>query len=613
MKNKFRLKKIHLALAAAFLFAGCQNDDNNKDNELENNITFNLKISTLQLTRTTSGIGDENGNPNDYLAFYQFSKDGKYEQRYLLPYDGYVTQSNNTRSYSLKINESATGEKKFVVIEATESSLPELTVEKNINDLLYTYTPSADGILAPPFVMSSTTDNEKGFVTIANVEVPNNKVDLQLKRRVARFDLNNDPEVSGLIIDKVFIKNRRVCGYFGNVEDYAGNVVTDMLEIEASQLANGGKSFYLYPTLLTADIEQDEKTTVWATTKIVKDNITGPTLRLSISEDLSIKANCLYQLDTKNIGGQSQFDITIKDWEDGTSMDWISIENGISVPDDKAQIIEGTSIKGTYIKVSSDATLPYTITRSITDNNATDKVVKCDGTLPTWLSVESTTALAGNGLYYHEIAYTITQKPTRNTQFAVTFFAENETDKDLMTIGFLDPYPGTPLPCLSWGTKLYSPIHVNQSTYLVHNKTDKAYFAGEQAYTLDTPMAGILNDKVTVPCPEGWKTLNDEEAEDYIKWVGEHLKTKETGYVYTYDWLGTPGEGTDLRILAGYSGKTKPTEKDLSVFGTWPHVAWVDIDVTTLSIKNKTFGDQWSVNKDYGIPYRCIRDKAGWE
>jgi hypothetical protein len=41
----------------------------------------------------------------------------------------------------------------------------------------------------------------------------------------------------------------------------------------------------------------------------------------------------------------------------------------------------------------------------------------------------------------------------------------------------------------------------------------------------------------------------------------------------------------------------------------------LNINEKDLSIKDKTFYDynNWDVKKDYGIPYRCIRDKAGWE
>ena len=86
------------------------------------------------------------------------------------------------------------------------------------------------------------------YVTVADVESSNNQVDVKLKRRVARFDLLNDPTESGLVIDKVYIKNRYTQGFIGDVSGNAGNISADVLEIPAADLANDGKSFYLYPT-----------------------------------------------------------------------------------------------------------------------------------------------------------------------------------------------------------------------------------------------------------------------------------------------------------------------------------------------------------------------------
>ena len=63
----------------------------------------------------------------------------------------------------------------------------------------------------------------------------------------------------------------------------------------------------------------------------------------------------------KKIAGSTGFDISVEEWKDGTSIDWVTIEDGISVMDDKATIIAGTEIKGTYVKIAADAAMPYTI------------------------------------------------------------------------------------------------------------------------------------------------------------------------------------------------------------------------------------------------------------
>ena len=106
---------------------------------------------------------------------------------------------------------------------------------------------------------------------------------------------------------------------------------------------------------------------VWATTKLANTNTAGPTLYLNLASDINVEANYLYQLNTKRIAGSAGFEVSVEEWKDGTSIDWVTVENGISVMDDNAKIIAGTEIKGTYIKIGVDATMPYTIKRVVTD------------------------------------------------------------------------------------------------------------------------------------------------------------------------------------------------------------------------------------------------------
>lgn len=496
-----------------------------------------------------------------------------------------------------------------------ENNFPNMSATNTIEELLNSKTVAESGKLNPPFVMSNVKTDGKEYVTVADVESSDNQIDVKLKRRVARFDLLNDPAESGLVIDKVYIKNRYTQGFIGDISGNAGNISSDVLEIPAADLANDGKSFYLYPTQLTSTLEQNEKTVVWATTKLANTNTEGPTLYLNLTADINVEANYLYQLNTKKIAGSTGFDISVEEWKDGTSIDWVTIEDGISVMDDKATVIAGTDIKGTYVKIAADATMPYTIKRVVTDYSSAALDAAYDGSLPKWLTISSSTKDAGSGLYRHEIIYTVTAHPAKTSQFAITHLNGAVSDENLLVIGFADPYPGTPLPCLSWEEKLYSPVHCRQSTYLVHNTVDKAYFCGTEGYTFNTPMKGKTgNEGAKNLCPEGWTALNDAEAKDYILWVGQHLKSQVAEALYTYCWFDKDDEATNLRILGGYPyDRATPNVKDLACYGTWPNVAWVNIKLPGLTIAGQTFNDEWTVKKDYGIPYRCIRDKAGWE
>lgn len=623
MKNYKILKNIYICLALflTVLLVGCSKSDETPTPDEQpsgkSKITFNLHTPGAFLTRAV-GIGDENGGTNDKIAFYQFSKEGKYEQRYVLNYAAASVGANgDTRSYTVELISSTGGEKRFIIVESeNESNFPNMSATNTIDELLNSKTVAESGKLNPPFVMSNVKTDGKEYVTVADVESSNNQVDVKLKRRVARFDLLNDPTESGLVIDKVYIKNRYTQGFIGDISGNAGNISADVLEIPVADLANDGKSFYLYPTQLTSTLEQNEKTVVWATTKLANTNTEGPTLYLNLTADINVEANYLYQLNTKKIAGSTGFDISVEEWKDGTSIDWVTIEDGISVMDNKATIIAGTDIKGTYVKIAADATMPYTIKRVVTDYSSAALDAAYDGSLPAWLTISSSTKDAGSGLYRHEIVYTVTAHPAKTSQFAITHLNGAVSDENLLVIGFADPYPGTPLPCLSWGEKLYSPVHCRQSTYLVHNTVDKAYFCGAEGYTFNASVAGLKNDVAIDPCPEGWKALNDAEAKDYILWVGEHLKSQVAEALYTYCWFDKDGEATYMRILAGYPFKSKngtTNVKDLACFGTWPNTAWVNIKLPGLTISEQTFNDEWKVSGDYGIPYRCIRDKAGWE
>lgn len=618
MKKRIILKNIYICLALfSTVLVGCSKSDETPIPDApqpsgKGKITFNLHTPGAFLTKAV-GVGDENGGTNDKIAFYQFSKEGKYEQRYVLNYAAASVRANgDTRSYTIELTSSTKGEKRFIIVESeNEDNFPGLSESNTINDLLNSKTIVENGKLHPPFVMSNVATDGKEYIAIADVETFSSQVDVKLKRRVARFDLLNDPTESGLVIDKVYIKNRYTQGFVGDVSGSAGNIATDVLEIPATDLANDRKSFYLYPTQLTSLIDQNEKTVVWATTKLANAQTEGPTLYLNLTSDINVEANYLYQLNTKRIAGSTGFDLSVEEWKDGTSLDWVTVENGISVMDRNATILTGTEIKGTYVKIGSEATTPYTIKRVVTDYNSTALEALYDGSLPSWLTISSSTLPAGGGLYRHEIVYTVTARPGNSYQYAVTYLNGTISDEDLLVIGFVDPYPHTPLPCLSWGDKLYSPIHAKQSTYLTHNSVDKAYYCGAEGYTFNTNMSSINNNVSANPCPEGWSTLNDKEAEDYISWVGKNLKSQVSESVYTYRWFEPAGEGTYMRILAGYPS-TKANLKDLATFGTWPNVAWVNIKLSDLTVQDQTFGNAWVVKKEYGIPYRCVRDKAGW-
>ena len=248
MKNYKILKNIYICLAlfSTILLVGCSKSDetptpDDPQPSGKGKITFNLHTPGAFLTKAV-GVGNENGGTNDKITFYQFSKEGKYERRYVLDYAAASVGANgDTRSYTVELASSTGGEKRFIIVESeNESNFPNLGVTNTIDELLNSKTVAESGKLNPPFVMSNVKTDGKEYVTVANVESSDNQVDVKLKRRVARFDLLNDPAESGLVIDKVYIKNRFTQGFIGDVSGTAGNISSDVLEIPAADLPNDG-------------------------------------------------------------------------------------------------------------------------------------------------------------------------------------------------------------------------------------------------------------------------------------------------------------------------------------------------------------------------------------
>lgn len=577
-------------------------------------VTFTLTVPELELATKTPGAGAENGTASDVFAFYRFGENDGYEALDVVPYAGLTPGGEHTLTYSLTMDGDVRGMKKFVVLRApSDGYFPKLGSGSAIGDVLNAVAEFPEDCVRTPMVMSSEGENGGGYVTVADVSRLDNRVAVSLSRRLARIDFLNDEAASGIVLDRIFVRNARRKAFLGHVdllpqEECSGRT----LEIPAAELANGGRSIYLCPTVLTGDAESRDKTSVWATTRLAgKAGGAGPVLRLKAGTEVRIKANCLYQLNSADIGGAGTFDISIKDWEDGTYLDWIPMEGGIRLPDEKAVLFKGTEIQGNYVKIGTEAAYPYVIKSILMDRNPEQIRVVSDGGFPFWLKVESTVAAAEAGLYRHEITYTVS-KPTDRTLFAITYFEGSRDDRNILAVGFADPYPGTPLPCLTWGGVYYSPTHARQSTYLANNTADKAFFAGEKAYTLDSK-ENFTNDKAVNPCPKGWKTLDDQQAESFLKWITSHVKSMDSDYVYACQWLNKVEDGSYVRFLAGYprSGKT-PTWKDFACFGTWPHVAWANMDPEKLVSTGGTYGDQWTVETGYAIPYRCIRSKEGW-
>ena len=163
MKNYKILKNIYICLAlfSTILLVGCSKSDetptpDDPQPSGKGKITFNLHTPGAFLTKAV-GVGNENGGTNDKITFYQFSKEGKYERRYVLDYAAASVGANgDTRSYTVELASSTGGEKRFIIVESeNESNFPNLGVTNTIDELLNSKTVAESGKLNPPFVMSN--------------------------------------------------------------------------------------------------------------------------------------------------------------------------------------------------------------------------------------------------------------------------------------------------------------------------------------------------------------------------------------------------------------------------------------------------------------------------
>lgn len=608
--HKFNLWSCASILGIATLaLAGCSKDNSqNQNSERSGIVTFRMDTPDLQVFTKASDKVSENGTTSDKFAFYQFSSNGEFERCYTTDYSAMRPDGKAALVYDL-VTGRFSGEKKFVILRSSNAeNFPNLELGETMDDMTTAKTPSSDGSQVVPNLMSSASADGEPWILVNAKECAKGETVVSMPRNVARIDIINNPEESGVEINRVFVKNARSTGFVAQTSTPTDDLYTSVLEIPASSLS-GGKSFYLYPTVLSGELDQDTKTAIWATTKIAGKNEVGPEIRLAIESDVEVKSNFIYEMKVNIYNPGNGFELTEQGWTDGTQSDWLLAGSGIMLPNDKATIFEGTDIKGTYIKVGPEASLPYKITKVVIDNNSKDFVMTSDNDFPYWLDVKSSTAAVGENIYRHDIVFTVSDpSPGDQTRFAITYPEGCDDDKEIMSFGFIDPYPGTPLPCLSWDSYFYSPIHAGQAGYLKRNLSEKAFFAGKTGYTLENT-EGMINDVATNPCPEGWRTITDSEAKEFLSWVGDNLRNKMGQGIYTFNLFGNPSEATNLRIFGGYARNVGPEWKDIACFGTWPNVAWLQIDDVNLKVMSTTYGNQWSVTQDYGVPYRCIRRK----
>ncbi|MDR1258473.1 MAG: FimB/Mfa2 family fimbrial subunit [Tannerellaceae bacterium] len=249
------------------------------------------------------GLGQENGADNDVLGIYMFGDDGKFISLTTRTY-GEGTPENTGRRFT--ISTTGTGERRFVFVKAPYGySLPAINAGELIDVLTSAVTPSyaATPPLTAPFVMSNTMVDVQPYIVVDNIENQTGDIPVSLKRRVARFDII----AYGITITNVSITNAAPTG---KVLDHKIAVAAPSpgisYQIAGANLANEGKSFYLYPTTLGAN----------STGTVIAITANDMTYSIPLTEDRPIEANKLYKIIVAQDATSSEltFKLVVADW-----------------------------------------------------------------------------------------------------------------------------------------------------------------------------------------------------------------------------------------------------------------------------------------------------------
>ncbi|MDR1257876.1 MAG: FimB/Mfa2 family fimbrial subunit, partial [Tannerellaceae bacterium] len=304
------------------------------------------------------GIDAENGADNDLLGIYMFDADDKFISRTTRTYsDG--TPESGGRKFTVSVTGS--GERRFVFVKVPAShSLPSITAGDLIGVLASAVTtPYTTGSpLTAPFVMSNALASDQLYVKVTDIESQTNDITVSLKRRVARFDVIAD----GIIITNVSISNAAPTG---RVLDHADNVAAPnsglTYQITGGNLANTGKSFYLYPTTLGAG----------STGTVITVTAESKTYSITLPSDQPIDANKLYRIMVTQsaTGSDLTFKLVVADWADADNLPTFeegSVEAGFNsvVSSSQGVSINNYSVDYSEATGSASAQLYYVSTTS---------------------------------------------------------------------------------------------------------------------------------------------------------------------------------------------------------------------------------------------------------
>lgn len=643
-------------IAVMLFFTACSDEDDTIGKGKEGFITFLLSDKAETKTTYADPIATNEENALVKLHVYMFDDTGGTLEKVFRVDAGNIKGSGTARTVTLDVT-GRTGKKRFYFIgngDGRISNLDNVNVgETKETDFVETLSDRTRTFIKTPLLMSGRTE-------IANIETPaNDEKKVILKRRVARFDVDNDSTVTNFVVERIVVGKANQRSYlFSQATGIPAQTIEiyDLPSIDFSKFTNANKGetksvFYLDPTILGTG-----KTDISFEGKLDGN---PQVYNLKLTNDVKIEANTRYILKAKKVPiNKIQFEIAIANWENGEEHEAEPSEDNMSVSD--ALYIEGDGILTDNVLNVSNATktsaFRFTVKTYSTSGVRIETLYErgAEENLP-GMVIEQTGPVLTYGAYYTQhftvkvpmqpikipVNLKITAVNTYNPEQRKEFRVYNGTFQNTQEFAIL--FDGTywaPLntgatnpkgtgtavsdvgyyyqwgreqnvsTCNQTGNNRAGPVNWSQGTasytgnFIAMTNTRNP----NNGNWLTPHNAGLWQNGATGPCPVGWRVPTEAEwqkivnafnrKDGTVSWKNPHLEIKGT---YEGDTLRIP----HTRGHRGYNN------------GTWQNVGYcyywtctpTSNDYTRYFYFNGSNGDVYAINstpRAQAMPVRCV-------
>lgn len=337
-------------IAVMLFFTACSDEDDTIGKGKEGYITFLLSDKAETKATYADPIATNEENALEKLHVYMFDDTGGILEKVFRVDAGNIKGSGTARTVTLDVT-GRTGKKRFYFVgngDGRISNLDNVNVgETKEVDFVETLSDRTRTFVETPLLMSGTTE-------IANIETPaNDEKKVILKRRVARFDVDNDLSVTNFVIERIVVGKTNQRSYlFSSATGIPAQTIEiyNLPSVDFSKFANANNGetksvFYLHPTVLGTG-----KTDISFEGKL---DGKPQVYNLKLTNDVKIEANTRYILKAKRVPiNNIEFEIAIANWESGEEHEAEPSDDNMSVSD--ALYIEGDGVlTGNLLNISN--------------------------------------------------------------------------------------------------------------------------------------------------------------------------------------------------------------------------------------------------------------------